>query len=81
MSDVEIQRRLKQVETHLTSEFSDLADWLVRLEARTAAAQLLARARFTDFVPLLAYRIARERLRDHRAGRLDESAGVTARSA
>jgi len=68
----------------VTREFPDLGDWLVRREFRTVSAQLLARARFTDFVPLLAYRIARERLRDHRAGQLDETAiaaGTAASSA
>ena len=75
-SEVETQRRLKQVETHLTSEFRDLTGWLVRREVRTVSAQLLASARFTDYVPLLADRIARERLRDHRAAQPDETDGT-----
>jgi hypothetical protein len=83
-SEVETQRRLKQVEVQLTREFPDLADWLVRREFRKVSAQLLARARFTEFVPLLAYRSAYEKLRDHGPGRPDETdvpAGVAARSA
>ena len=83
-SEVETQRRLKQVETRLTSEFPDLEDRLVRREVREVSADLLAGARFTDFVPLLVDRIARERLRDHRARRPNETgvpADVAARSA
>ena len=72
-SEVETQRRLKLVEVRLTNEFPDLAGWLVRREVRKVSAELLGRARFTDFVPLLAERGARERLRGHRAGRPNQT--------
>jgi len=83
-SEVDNRRRLQQVEKRLTGEFPDLAVSMVQGEVRTVSAGLLARARFTDFVPLLVYRMARERLREQRAAQTDATevqARIEARSA
>jgi hypothetical protein len=82
-NEIETERRLKQVEKRLSAAFPDAADSLVRREIRAMYAELLRRARFTDFVPLLVYRLARERLLEHQAAHIDESdiGGVAARSA
>jgi phage terminase Nu1 subunit (DNA packaging protein) len=55
--------RLNRVTLDLRREFPDLSDDHVDEVFRRVADDLLARARFDDFLPLLVHRRAAERLR------------------
>jgi hypothetical protein len=56
------ERKLEHIPERLFSEFPDLPREPVRREVRSVAQQLLRRARFTDFVPLLVHRFVREHM-------------------
>ena len=62
--DRDITRSLARVAEHLSAEFPELGSVAVQREVTQVARILLGTARFTDFVPVLTYRQARERLRN-----------------
>ena len=61
--DEVFEKRLQQAEVDLAREFSTVDRELVHREFERIAGDLLANARVTDFVPVLARRHAREQLR------------------
>jgi len=56
--------KLDHVPQRLSDEFADVSPADVEPKVAEVARVLLAEARFTDFVPLLAHRFVRERLLD-----------------
>ena len=66
-TDTEI--KLEHVEKRLLAEFPDVQPEPVLQEAHVVEEQLLRRARFTDYVPVLVHRFMRERLLDRRRAR------------
>ncbi len=65
----ETQKKLDHVPERLLDEFPDVPLEPVKREVREVARQLLSRARFTDYVPLLVHRFVREALLDRGAKR------------
>ncbi len=63
----ETERKLEHVPERLLDEFPEVPAEPVEREVRAVARQLLGRARFTDFVPLLVHRFVREALLDRGA--------------
>jgi hypothetical protein len=61
----ETKQKIERVPERLSDEFSDVAPSDVKEEVKEVTEDLLEEAKFEDFVPLLAYRRARE-------NRLDE---------
>jgi hypothetical protein len=60
--DEMFEKRLQQAEVDLAREFSTVDREVVRREFERIAGDLLANAKVTDFVPVLARRHAREQL-------------------
>jgi arsenate reductase (thioredoxin) len=64
LDDPELQARLQQAARRLTNEFSGIyGPETVERYIRESAERLVPGARIVDFLPLLTYRFARERLR------------------
>ena len=61
--DEMFEKRLQQAEVDLAREFSAIDRELVHREFERIAGDLLANAKVTDFVPVLARRHARDQLR------------------
>jgi len=61
--DEMFEKRLQQAEVDLVREFSAVDPELVHREFERIATDLLANAKVTDFVPVLARRHARDQLR------------------
>jgi Amt family ammonium transporter len=73
-TDEEITRSLGRVEQQLCAGFPDVSSEVVHREVAQVAQVLLDVARFTNFVPLLTYRYARERVRNRERAELPEAA-------
>ena len=58
----ETNRKLGHVADRLCAEFSEFDRATARVEVASASQALIGRARFLDFVPLLTYCYAKERL-------------------
>ena len=65
----ETRRKLEHIPGRLTEEFPDEPDERVEREVEVVSGELLTRARFPDFVPLLVHRFLREHLLDRGARR------------
>jgi hypothetical protein len=65
----ETRRKLEHVPDRLEDEFPDEPADRVEREVDVVSDQLLRRARFPDYVPLLVHRFVRERLLDRGATR------------
>lgn len=64
LDDPELRARLQQAARRLAAEFTGIyATETVERSVRESAQRLMQGARFLDFLPLLTYRFARERLR------------------
>ena len=61
------QAKLEHGARALVREFADLPREVVVYEVESVTRRLLEHARFDDYIPLLVYRFARERLCDHHA--------------
>ena len=60
----DLRKHLARVPTDLEVEFPCVPPEAIALEVDLEARELVAMARFNDFVPLLVHRAVRERLRD-----------------
>jgi hypothetical protein len=58
------QRRLARVIERLSELFPDMDPAILSYEVRVVSRSLIAEARFCDYVPVLTYRLVRERLED-----------------
>ena len=75
--DLETRRRLNEVTRALAGEFPNLAAEDVERTVTDVAGGLSRDARFTDFLPVLAYRLARDTLvtlHEHAASAADVAA-------
>ena len=63
-SHLETQRRLAHVVERLSEAFPDVPSTVIKDEVRSISRPLILEARFCDYVPVLAYRFARERLEE-----------------
>ena len=59
----EVERRLARLSAELRQEFPHVPPEAIEQDIKQEAAELAARARFNDFVPVLLHRAVRERLR------------------
>jgi hypothetical protein len=69
------REKLTRLAGELRNEFTHVPAAEVERTLFVVAEELLADARFQDYVPLLAHRQARERLRSHSAGPRARAAG------
>lgn len=72
--DAETRRRLETVERSLVREFDDLPARVVEDEVADMSGEFLRQARIVDYVPLLTFRLARDRLLGHRVSLAGEPA-------
>ena len=59
----DLEKRLKRLPQDLQSEFPDVPADTIERTVDAGARELIARARFNDFVPLLVHKAVREQLR------------------
>lgn len=58
----DLEKRLKRLPQDLQGEFPDVPADMIERTVDAGARELMARARFNDFVPVLVHKLAREQL-------------------